>query len=124
MICQNCGCALEPNSKFCTHCGKETSLNNQENLGRITISRIKKTFGCTLNFSIYVDNVKINSLTNGGTINLDVPLGKHNVKIETFEKAEIVDVELTEQKRNVTIITTLKMGLLVGRPSIQEVKYN
>ena len=45
MICLNCGCKLDLGVKFCPHCGKETPLNNENNIGKITIVREKKMLG-------------------------------------------------------------------------------
>ena len=41
MICLNCGCKLDLGAKFCPHCGKETPLNNENNIGKITVEKRK-----------------------------------------------------------------------------------
>ena len=58
MICLNCGCKLDLGVKFCPHCGKETPLNNENNIGKITIVREKKMLGFAIPFDAYIDDTK------------------------------------------------------------------
>ena len=107
MICLNCGCKLDLGVKFCPHCGKETPLNNENNIGKITIVREKKMLGFA-----------IPSLTTRSTLSM------HEIKLVSTEKDVIENIELSEDKKEVTITIIPKMGLISAKPYIKEIKYN
>ena len=117
MICLNCGCKLDLEAKFCPHCGKETPLNNENNIGKITIVREKKMLGFAIPFDAYIDDTN-SSLTTRSTLSM------HEIKLVSTEKDVIENIELSEDKKEVTITIIPKMGLISAKPYIKEIKYN
>lgn len=124
MFCLGCGCKLELGAKFCTNCGKETGLSNTDNVGTITIVRENKVFGFAIPFEVYVDDVKLGTLSNGATLSTKAVLCPHEVKFTSTEKDVIEIIELTENKKEVIITIVPKMGLIAGRPYVKDIKYN
>ena len=59
MVCLECGRMIELGTKFCPHCGKATPLNNENNVGTITVVREKKMFGWAIPFDVYIDDTKL-----------------------------------------------------------------
>lgn len=124
MFCLGCGCKLELGAKFCTNCGKETGLSNADNVGVITIVRESKALGFAIPFEVYVDDVKLGTLSNGSSLTTKVVLGPHEVKFISTEKAVIENIELTENKKEVVISVIPKMGLIAAKPYVKDINYN
>ena len=124
MICLNCGCKLDLGAKFCPHCGKETPLNNENNIGKITIVREKKMLGFAIPFDVYIDDTKLGTLSNNSSLTTRSPLSMHEIKIISTEKDVIENIELSEDKKEVTITIIPKMGLISAKTYINEIKYN
>ena len=116
MICLNCGCKLDLEAKFCPHCGKETPLNNENNIGKITIVREKKMLGFAIPFDVYIDDTKLGTLSNNSSLTTRSTV--------STEKDVIENIELSEDKKEVTITIIPKMGLISAKPYIKEIKYN
>ena len=81
MICLNCGCKLDLEAKFCPHCGKETPLNNENNIGKITIVREKKMLGFAIPFDVYIDDTKLGTLSNNSSLTTRSTLSMHEIKL-------------------------------------------
>lgn len=124
MICLNCGCKLELGAKFCTHCGKETSLADPNKTGKITIIREKKVFGFAIPFDVYIDDTKLGTLTNNSTLTCPAQLSMHEIVFKSTEKDVVQTVHLSEDKKEVTIRIVPKIGLIAAKPFIKEVTYN
>ena len=124
MICLNCGCKLDLEAKFCPHCGKETPLNNENNIGKITVVREKKMLGFAIPFDVYIDDTKLGTLKNGTTLTAKATLCPHEIKLTSTEKDVIQSIELTENKKEVVISIIPKMGLIAAKPYIKDIKYN
>jgi hypothetical protein len=102
MICLNCGCKLDLEAKFCPHCGKETPLNNENNIGKITIVREKKMLGFAIPFDVYIDDTKLGTLSNNSSLTTRSTLSMHEIKLVSTEKDVIENIELSEDKKEVT----------------------
>ena len=124
MICTNCGCKLEIGAKFCSHCGKETPLVKDDNVGKITIIRAKQIFGWAIPFEVYIDEVKLGVLKNNTTLTAPISLSEHEIKFTSTEKDVIQRIALDTNKKDVTIYIIPKMGLIAAKPAIKEIKYN
>ena len=124
MICLGCGCNISTSSKFCPNCGKETVLNNKDNVGKITIKRDKKVLAFAISFGVYIDDVKLGTLTNGSELSTEASLSIHEIKLTSTEKDVIANIELTSTKKEVVIDIVPKMGIIAAKPYIKEIKYN
>ncbi|MGM9876098.1 MAG: zinc-ribbon domain-containing protein [Bacilli bacterium] len=124
MVCLECGRMIELGTKFCPHCGKETPLNNENNVGTITVVREKKMFGWAIPFDVYIDDTKLGTLKNGTTLTTKAILCPHEIKLTSTEKDVIQSIELTENKKEVVISIIPKMGLIAAKPYIKDIKYN
>ena len=120
MKCKNCGNALELNQKFCTNCGTQTNIT-EDNLGKITVTREKKILGFAIPFELYIDNTKIGNLKNDSTLNTNVPLEEHTVTIKSVESSVSQNVFLNNDKKEVEIKVIPKLGLIAAKPKITEV---
>ena len=110
MICLNCGCKIRFRVKFCPHCGKETPLNNENNIGKITIVREKKMLGFAIPFDAYIDDTKLGTLSNNSSLTTRSTLSMHEIKLVSTEKDVIENIELSEDKKEVTITIIPKDG--------------
>ena len=124
MVCLECGRMIELGIKFCPHCGKATPLNNENNVGTITVVREKKMFGWAIPFDVYIDDTKLGTLKNGTTLTAKATLYPHEIKLTSTEKDVIQSIELTENKKEVVISIIPKMGLIAAKPYIKDIKYN
>ena len=124
MVCLECGRMIELGTKFCPHCGKETPLNNENNVGTITVVREKKMFGWAIPFDVYIDDTKLGTLKNGTTLTTKATLCTHEIKLTSTEKDIIQSIGLTENKKEVVISIIPKMGLIAAKPYIKDIKYN
>ncbi len=121
MKCPKCNEIVNNREKFCSSCG---SKFNKDEMGVIVINRPKKATGCAISFEAFIDGEKVDSVGNGKTFCYDNFLGSHKVSFKTAGNKEVgADVELTKDKREVTVVVVPKMGLLVAKPSIKEVTY-
>ena len=123
MVCLNCGCEVGLGVKFCTHCGKPTSLADDNNTGVVNITRKNTFFACLIPFEVYIDDSKFTDLKNGETINCKLAVGNHEVKIKTIDKAVTQNITISETQKEATIEVKPKMGLLTARPCITNVEY-
>ena len=121
MFCTNCGKQIEDNSNFCTGCGNKIQ---SDKLIPLTITREKKMVGVAISFTVYVDGKDVGKLKNDTSITCNVPVGKHQVIIKSFEKDTVQNIEVSESTNSVEIIITVKMGLISGKAGIKEVKFN
>lgn len=124
MICLNCGCKLDLEAEFCSHCGKETPLNNENNIGKITIVREKKILVFAIPFDVYIDDTKLGTLSNNSSLTTRSPLSMLEIKLVSTEKDVIENIELSEDKKEVKITIIPKMSLISVKPYIKEIKYN
>ena len=124
MYCKNCGCKIEIGETFCKNCGSKTEYSDKSKLGTISITRAKKYVGCLIDFDVYLDDSRIGTLKNGATLTYEVPLGEHEITIKTMTETPTTQkITLTENKRNVKLTVKLKMGLVMGKPSIENIEY-
>ncbi len=117
-FCSKCGNELK--GKFCSFCG-----NNCE-IGRtipLIVRREKRTMGFAISFGVYVDGVKVGSLSNGGTVTYDVCEGMHKVEVKSLEDSVVQDVFVKSDTNSIEMVITLKMGLLAGKAFLKEVNY-
>ena len=124
MYCLGCGCKLDLEARFCSHCGKETILNNTVVTGKINVVREKKVFGFAIPFDVYVDDSLLGKLKNGTTLACDVPLGNHEIVLKSTEKDVVQGVVLNENQKEVTLEVVPKMALIAAKPKIKNIKYN
>ena len=120
MICPNCKTELQDNVNFCTSCG--TKVNNNYQGYVIKVTRIKSIVGVAISFKVFIDDVEIGVLTNNSTLMSNVSKGVHKVSIKSLEKTYDQEVTLDE-KKEVEIYVSVKMGIIAGRPNIKEIIY-
>ena len=80
--------------------------------------------GFAIPFHVYIDDTKLGTLSNNSSLTTRSPLSKHEIKIISTEKDVIENIELSEDKKEVTITIIAKMGLISAKPYIKEIKYN
>ena len=121
IICSNCGAVLS-GGNFCAQCG--SSVNNITNhIITLTVTRIKKTMGFAVPFTVHVDGNIIGKLKNGSSIYCNVNIGKHVVNIESVEKNTIEEINVLESTNSIEIIVVAKMGFIAATAKIVNVKY-
>ena len=120
MICPNCKNNLPDDVNFCTSCG--TKVNNNYQGYVIKVTRIKSMVGVAISFKVFIDDVEIGVLKNNSTVMSNVSKGIHKVSIKSLEKTYDQEVTLDE-KKEVEIYVSVKMGIIAGRPNIKEIIY-
>lgn len=124
MICPGCGCKLELEAKFCPYCGRDTLLNNENNIGKLTIIREKKTMGFAITFEVYIDDGKLGTLKNNSSLSCDLPFGEHKILFKSTEKDVVQNINLNKNQKSAEIHIIPKMGIIAAKPYIKEIKYN
>ena len=120
MICPKCNANLNEGVNFCTSCG--TKVNSEYQGYVIKVTRIKSMVGVAISFKVFVDDVEVGVLTNNSSITCNVSKGVHKVTIKSLEKAYDQEVTL-DDKKEVEIFVSVKMGIIAGRPNIKEIIY-
>lgn len=123
MICLNCGCKNELGAKFCAHCGAPTALANSDQTGKIIVNREKKTLAFAISFEVWIDDTKLGTLKNGGSLSTNISYGPHEIKLTSTEKDVLANVEINDSQKVATVTVTPKMGLIAAKPNIKEIKY-
>lgn len=124
MYCTGCGCELKLGVKFCTNCGKPTSLADSDNVGKIIVIREKKMMAWAISFDVYIDDTSLGSLKNGTTLETNVPLGTHEIKLSSTEATITREIELTSSKKEATVYVIPRMGMITAKPFVKEITYN
>lgn len=117
MKCTNCDNEIDENKNFCPSCGAK--------LGdyKIVVTRIKKTMGFAIPFTVYVDSEKIGDLKNGQAITYNLTKGKHKVLIKSVEKEINQGIVLDDKHKAVEISVYGTMGFLAVRPVLKNIEY-
>ena len=122
MKCPNCGNNLDLNQKFCTNCGTQTNIT-EDDLGKITVTREKKVLAFAIPFELFIDDSKIGNLPNNSTLTSQVTLGEHIVKIKSPETTISQNITLGNDKKEVEIRVVPKMGLIAAKPKITQILF-
>ena len=120
MFCTKCGNKLSDDSKFCNSCGN--NVKPVIKMGKITFKRIGRYVGCLVGISIYVDGKFMGSVQNNGELTVNVPVGKHKVVFSIWSGTNDEEIEVTADKPNVYADIKLKMGALVNRTEIVNIR--
>ena len=93
--------------------------------GMVTLKviRAKKLFGFAIKFSVFVDGKIIGELKNGVTLTCELNRGPHKLKVTSLEKDVIREINIGDGCQAVEVNVSLGMGILAGRPHIDNVKY-
>lgn len=121
MKCYKCGNEVREDEKFCSGCGAKSELADAPR-GKIIIKRKKSFLGCAIPFSIFIDGVKKESISNGKTVVIDCLYGTHKVSFNSDKDKENREITISESKQSVTLNIKPKFGLIVGKAKIFSVE--
>jgi len=119
--CSKCGNEIKENEKFCKGCGAKSEFADMPR-GKIIIKRKKSFVGCAIPFSIYIDGVQKESISNGKTCVFDCIYGTHTVHFNSMKDKENREITINENKESVTFNIKTKFGLVVGKAKIISVE--
>lgn len=100
-----------------------TPLSSTSTTATLKVIRKKKLFGFAISFSVSVDGKKIGDLKNGVTLTCELDRCSHKLKIASLEKDISQEINISEGCSVVEAKVSLGMGILAGRPRIDDVKY-
>ena len=89
-FCNNCRKKLLPNAIYCNWCGVLVSGKSNEK-ATIEISRTSRLFGKFRDFDIYIDGMKIGSISNNSSKKFEINPGTHTLQLKiswTFSKTD------------------------------------
>ena len=89
----------------------------------LKVIRPKKFIGILIKFSVLVDGKKIGDLKNGVTLTCDLDRGSHKLIITSLEKDISQDINIVDGCKVVEVKVSIGMGILAGRPHIDDIKY-
>lgn len=119
MFCAKCGVEIPNDSKFCTNCGNSVKINK---MGKITFHRIGRYIGCLVGISINIDGKKVGSVSNDGTLIVDVPVGTHKVVFDLWSGVSQTEIEVTDECPNVFVDIRLKTGLITNSIEVVNIR--
>lgn len=92
-------------------------------MATLKVIRAKKFIGFAISFSVLVDGKKIGDLKNGVTLTCELGTGKHKLRITSLEKDIDQEIIVEDTCKCVEVNVSLGVGILAGRPRIDNVKY-
>lgn len=113
MFCPNCGKQLNENG-ICVTCSNPTSGK----MVRVVFNRAKSFFGCAVSYKIFVDGMEVAKLKNGGSAEVSLPAGAHNIAFDMWSASNTQQVIIPDNCSTFIIDTKLKMGLLKNNIAI------
>lgn len=115
MICTKCGLENAANAQFCYNCGQQFNLNNyNQQMGTIILNRPNSFFGCLIPFDVYIDNVKVASLSNNSSVQIPVSYGTHQLELKQFLNNGKCLILVNENQKNLVFQCSIEFGLLVN----------
>ncbi len=108
MKCNKCGHVIAEGEKFCQGCGAKTEYANMK-FGKVIIKRKGSFYGCAIPFTAYVDEKPKGNISNGKTIELEVPYGTHKISFNSPKDKANREITLSEEKPVITF--TIKTNM-------------
>lgn len=102
MKCEKCGHEIKDGEKFCQGCGTKTEFANLT-YGKVIIKRKSSFYGCAIPFTVYVDEKPKGNISNGKTLELEVPYGTHKISFNTPKDKANREITLSDDKKIITI---------------------
>lgn len=119
MFCPKCGTEITNDSKFCKNCG---NLINANHKGKITFYRIGKYVGCLVGINITIDGKKVGTISNNGTLMVDIPFGNHKVVFDFWSGVSQEEIEVTEEFPNLYVDIKIKTGLITNKIEVVNIR--
>ena len=119
MFCPKCGTEIANDSKFCKACGNSIKINHK---GKITFHRIGRYVGCLVGINISIDGQKVGTVSNDGTLAVDVPIGKHKVVFDLWSGVSQTEIEVTEEFPNIFVDIKIKTGLITNQIQVVNIR--
>lgn len=131
--CEECGKEISDKAKVCVNCGCPIEINLTTR--KVIIEQKKMGFiGSGVEIYVYIDNKMVGKTKSGMRLELDLPIGKHNISIEmpTDQASQVStniskdgkDFIIEETTNSVHIITYIKLGFVSGTCNIESINYN
>lgn len=104
-FCSSCGAPLEEGMRFCDKCGASQEVNQQSSnvasKATIQISRKWRLLNFMFADEVYIDGVKIGTVSNGQTKTFEVNPGAHKLQLKmtyplitVFVRSKVVDFNI------------------------------
>ena len=109
-----CSCGkiqdFKSETAICSRCNANL-LSQTE--GRLTLYRKATYVGCENNFTVFLNNVPLRELRSNQTVTYCLPYGAYTVHFSCgyTKKCKDITVELTEEKKEVCLLTMVKMKM-------------
>ena len=96
MFCKYCGAYVDSDAIFCSKCGKHVSDGFSATPKGFTLSifRESQTFLLNPPIDILIDGEKRLSISNGGSVELDLPTGAHTIEFSQSMRRRSVLIDL------------------------------
>lgn len=94
-----------------------------KSMATLKVIREKKIFGFAISFSVIVDGAEVGILKNGSTLTHELSRSTHTLKITSLEKDVSQIINISNECDTVEVRVSIGMGILAGRPHINDVKY-
>lgn len=125
MFCTKCGSEVEDSAMFCTKCGnkienKDVSIVNES--ASITFAREKQFYGVIVPIKVYLDGIKVASVSAGKEEKVTVSIGKHRIAFNLWSGNGQYDVEVSSEHPNIKVNFKLSMGVVISKPKITSIE--
>lgn len=111
MKCEKCGNNITEGEKFCAGCGAKTEYADLT-YGSLIITRKKSIYGCAIPFKIFIDGNLKGRISNGETINLEIPYGTHKISFNKANSKQNRIITISDDKKNIKITVKVNMFAL------------
>ena len=125
MFCTKCGSEVEDSAMFCTKCGnkienKDVSIVNES--ASITFAREKQFYGVIVPIKVYLDGIKVASVSAGKEEKVPVSIGKHRIAFNLWSGNGQYDVEVSSEHPNIKVNFKLSMDVVTSKPEITSIE--
>ncbi len=82
--CDECGKEVSSKAISCPSCGNPIQISNYSIKKKVVITRKSSFYGAAIKGNVLVNGLLIDTISSGGKIEIELPIGTHHINVETY----------------------------------------